>query len=58
MMWTSLGLNHGPPDYEKFCTLFHKILRNCKALKISTCFILRIGENCVSLQKFSKMNFT
>lgn len=23
--WTSQGLNLGPPDYESFCVLFHRI---------------------------------
>ena len=24
-LWTSLGLNQGPPDYESFCRIFHGI---------------------------------
>ena len=24
-LWTSLGLNQGPPDYESFCGVFHVI---------------------------------
>ena len=24
-MWTSLGLNQGPPDYESFCVVFYGI---------------------------------
>ena len=35
-MWTSLGLNQGPPDYESFCVIFHGIAFNVNMLIINT----------------------
>ena len=29
-MWTSLGLNQGPPDYETICGKFLEITNNAK----------------------------
>ena len=42
-LWTSQGLNLGPPDYESVLDLFHEITNNVKALKnkcvnLSVCF--------------------
>ena len=35
-MWTSLGLNQGPPDYESFCMVFHGITYYINILIVST----------------------
>ncbi len=32
LLWTSLGLNQGPPDYESFRVIFHKIPCNINVL--------------------------
>ena len=39
-LWTSLGLNQGPPDYESICNIFHKIINNHKTLIFNAFFIL------------------
>ena len=41
-MWTSLGLNQGPPDYESIFNKFHKITNNIKVLIYSILIILII----------------
>ena len=40
VLWTSLGLNQGPPDYESICNIFHKIVNNHKTLIFNAFFIL------------------
>ena len=40
LLWTSLGLNQGPPDYESICNIFHKIINNHKTLIFNAFFIL------------------
>ena len=50
LMWTSQGLNLGPPDYESICNIFHKIINNHKTLIFNAFFILQISENCLTLQ--------
>ena len=57
-MWTSLGLNQGPPDYESICNIFHKIINNHKTLIFSVFFILQISENCLTLHQFSFQKVT
>ena len=57
-MWTSLGLNQGPPDYEAIWYIFHKITNNYKCLKINELYYLYIPRNIVNLQQFSDFNFT
>ena len=36
LLWTSLGLNQGPPDYESFCMVFHGITYYINILIVST----------------------
>ena len=57
-MWTSQGLNLGPPDYESFLDLFHEITNNVKALKINALTYLTISKNFVNLQQFSSEKVT
>ena len=57
-MWTSQGLNLGPPDYESFPDLFHEIINNVNALKINALTYLSISENFVNLQQFSRQKVT
>ena len=57
-MWTSQGLNLGPPDYESFPDLFHEITNNVNALKINALTYLSISENFVNLQQFSRQKVT
>gem|GEM_PF-1466792 len=52
-LWTSQGLNLGPPDYESVLDLFHEITNNVKALKISALIYLSVSKNFVNLQQFS-----
>ena len=33
-MWTSQGLNLGPPDYESYSDIFYRIRKNAKLPKI------------------------
>lgn len=35
-LWTSQGLNLGPPDYESFCMVFHGITYYINILIVST----------------------
>ena len=53
LVWTSQGLNLGPPDYESVLDLFHEITNNVKALKINALTCLAISKNFVNLQQFS-----
>ena len=48
-VWTSLGLNQGPPDYELFSLLFHRIQLNTKSLTINILSILIFAEKVVNL---------
>ena len=52
-LWTSQGLNLGPPDYESVLDLFHEITNNVKALKINALTYLSVSKNFVNLQQFS-----
>ena len=52
-LWTSQGLNLGPPDYESVLHVFHEITNNVKALKINALTCLTISKNFVNLQQFS-----
>ena len=47
--WTSLGLNQGPPDYELFSLLFHRIQLNTKSLIINILSILIFAEKAINL---------
>ena len=47
--WASLGLNQGPPDYELFPWLFHRISLNTKSLIINIILILIFTEKAVNL---------
>jgi len=57
-MWTSQGLNLGPPDYESVLHVFHEITNNVKALKINALTCLTISKNFVNLQQFSGKKVT
>ena len=57
-MWTSQGLNLGPPDYESVLHIFHEIANNVKALKINALICLTISKNFVNLQQFSGVKVT
>ena len=47
--WASLGLNQGPPDYELFPWLFHRISLNTTSLIINILPILVFTEKAVNL---------
>lgn len=49
-MWTSLGLNQGPPDYESFCVVFHVITWDVNMLIISDYWILWFAGKYVHLR--------
>ena len=53
LVWTSQGLNLGPPDYESVLHVFHEIVNNVKVLKINALTCLTISKNFVNLQQFS-----
>ena len=57
-MWTSQGLNLGPPDYASVLDIFHEIANNVKALKINALTCLTISKNFVNLQQFSGVKVT
>jgi len=49
-MWTSQGLNLGPPDYESFCVVFHVITWDVNMLIISDYWILWFAGKYVHLR--------
>ena len=49
-LWTSLGLNQGPPDYESFCVVFHVITWDVNMLIISDYWILWFAGKYVHLR--------